>query len=157
MLAWLSVWGEVQTCIQPSWCHCHSLSLASVKSRLVLLFWYRLARIVPDKGPLNGRACVCMLLILCWCCPHSMRSRVYVSVGCPSACLSHRSTAAAAAGGFAAEHCAGTRYRSIVAGASTVYQLQARSAANVGSVALKAEGWGSTQTCWKSSFKRATL
>ena len=41
----------------PSWCHCHSLSLASVKSRLVLLFWYRLTRVVPDIGLLNG--CVC--------------------------------------------------------------------------------------------------
>jgi len=30
--------------------HCHSLSLASVKSRLVLPFWYRLTRVVPDKG-----------------------------------------------------------------------------------------------------------
>ena len=40
VLAWLSVWSEVQTCIWPSWCHCHSLSLASVKSRLVLPFWY---------------------------------------------------------------------------------------------------------------------
>ena len=30
VLAWLSVWSEVQTCIWPSWCHCHSLSLASV-------------------------------------------------------------------------------------------------------------------------------
>ena len=29
--------SEVQTCIWPSWCHCHSLSLASVKSRLVYL------------------------------------------------------------------------------------------------------------------------
>jgi len=28
MLAWLSVWCEVQICIWPSWCHCHSLSLA---------------------------------------------------------------------------------------------------------------------------------
>jgi len=28
MLTWLSVWGEVQICIWPSWCHCHSLSLA---------------------------------------------------------------------------------------------------------------------------------
>ena len=37
VLAWLSVWSEVQTCIWPSWCHCHSLSLASVKSRLVYL------------------------------------------------------------------------------------------------------------------------
>jgi len=24
VLAWLSVWSEVQTCIRPSWCHCHS-------------------------------------------------------------------------------------------------------------------------------------
>ena len=49
-----------------SWCHCHSLSPASVKSRLVLPFWYRLTRVVPEKGPLNGcvracvRACVCV-------------------------------------------------------------------------------------------------
>ena len=34
-LTWLSVWSEVQTCIWLSWCHCHSLFLASVKSRLV--------------------------------------------------------------------------------------------------------------------------
>ena len=54
VLAWLSLWSEVQTCIWPSWCHCHSLSLASVKSRSVLPFWYRLTRIVPEKGPLNG-------------------------------------------------------------------------------------------------------
>ena len=27
VLAWLSVWSEVQTCIWPSWRHCHSLSL----------------------------------------------------------------------------------------------------------------------------------
>ena len=33
VLAWLSVWSEVQTCIRPSWCHCHSMSLAPVKSR----------------------------------------------------------------------------------------------------------------------------
>ena len=44
----------VQTCMWPSWCHCHSLSLASVKSRLVLPFWYRLTQVVLDKGPLNG-------------------------------------------------------------------------------------------------------
>ena len=36
VLAWLSVWSEVQTCMWPSWCHCHSLSLASFKYRLVL-------------------------------------------------------------------------------------------------------------------------
>jgi len=59
VLAWLSVWSEVQTCIWPSWCHCHSLSVASVKSRLVLPFWYRLTRVLPEKGPLNGCVCVC--------------------------------------------------------------------------------------------------
>ena len=59
VLAWSSVWSEVQTCIWPSWCHCHSLSLASVKSRLVLPFWYQLTRVVPEKGPLNACVCVC--------------------------------------------------------------------------------------------------
>ena len=60
VLAWLSVWcREVQTCIGPSWCHCHSLSLASAKSRFVLPFWYWFTRVVPDKGPLNG--CVCVM------------------------------------------------------------------------------------------------
>ena len=29
VLAWLSIWSELQTCIWPSWCHCHSLSLAA--------------------------------------------------------------------------------------------------------------------------------
>ena len=51
VLAWLSAWGEVQTCICPSWCHCHSLSVASVKSRLVLPFWYRLTWVFLEKGP----------------------------------------------------------------------------------------------------------
>ena len=54
VLAWLCVWSEVQTCIWHSWCHCHSLSLASVKSRLVLPFWYRLTLVVPEKGQLNA-------------------------------------------------------------------------------------------------------
>ena len=64
--AWLSVWSELQTCICPSWCHCHSLSLASVKSRLVLPFWYRLTQVVPEKGPLNGCVCVCVCVSSQW-------------------------------------------------------------------------------------------
>ena len=68
VLAWLSVHSAVQTCIWPSWCHCHSLSLASVKSRLVLPYWYRLTRrIVPDKGPLSG--CCCCFVVLSLSCP----------------------------------------------------------------------------------------
>jgi len=58
------VWSEVQTCIWPSGCHCHSLSLASVKSRLVLPFSYWLTRVVPEKVPLNGCVCVCVSLLL---------------------------------------------------------------------------------------------
>jgi len=37
-----------------------SLSLVSVKSRLVLPFWCQLTRAVPDKGPLNR--CVCVFI-----------------------------------------------------------------------------------------------
>ena len=61
VLAWLSVSSEVQICIWPSWCHCHSLSLASVKFTLVLPFWYWLTRVVREKGPLNS-VCVCAWL-----------------------------------------------------------------------------------------------
>ena len=63
VLAWLSVWSMVQTCIWPTWCQCHSLSLASVKSRLVLPLWYWLTRVVPEKGPLNGCVCVCVCVM----------------------------------------------------------------------------------------------
>jgi len=40
VLAWLSVCSEMQTYIWPSWCHFHSLSLASVKYRLFLPFCF---------------------------------------------------------------------------------------------------------------------
>jgi len=70
--------------------HCHSLSLASVKSRLVLPFWYRLTPVVLNKGPLNGCVCVCV-----WHCLHNMWSRVNVTVGCPYICLFFRRLTAA--------------------------------------------------------------
>jgi len=62
VLAWLSVWSEVQTNIWPSWCHCYSLSLAPVKSRLVLPFFYRLTQVVLEKRPLNG-CCVVVVVV----------------------------------------------------------------------------------------------
>jgi len=70
VLAWLSVWSEMQTCIWPSWCHCHSLSLAWVKSRLVLPFSYPLTRVVPEKGPLNGFVCVYVISMHLYHCMH---------------------------------------------------------------------------------------
>jgi len=77
VLTWLSVWSELQTCIWPSWCHCHSLSLASVKSRLVLPFWSRLTRVVLDKGLLNG----------CVCAQRMGSSSVMLSSVCVCACI----------------------------------------------------------------------
>ena len=56
LLVWLSVWSEVQTFIWPSWCHCHSLSLASVKSRLVFPFRYR-PKGVKGVGTLQCTRC----------------------------------------------------------------------------------------------------
>ena len=38
------------------------LTASSVKSRLFLPFWYQLTRVVPGKGPLNGRVCVSAVL-----------------------------------------------------------------------------------------------
>jgi len=60
-------WSEVQTCM-PSWCHFHSLSLASVKSRMFLPFWYRLTWVVPEKRPLSVFVCVhaCVRVCVCW-------------------------------------------------------------------------------------------
>ena len=52
VLAWISVWSEVQTGIWPSWW----------KSRLFLPFWYRLTWVGPDKWPLNR--CVCVVRVI---------------------------------------------------------------------------------------------
>ena len=65
---WLSVWSEVQTWIWPGWYHCHSLSLASVKSWLVLPFWYWLTWVVLDNGPLNGCSSSSNVKFLVWSC-----------------------------------------------------------------------------------------
>ena len=70
-----------------------------------------------------------------WHCPHSMRSRIYETVRCPSVCLSH-SPAAAACGKSAAVGPAGRRYRSIAVRPAPQPQHGAaarRAAANAGS------------------------
>jgi len=50
------VWDEVQTCIWPSRCHCHSLSVAPVDPDWFYLPGFTflvLSQVVPEKGPLN--------------------------------------------------------------------------------------------------------
>ena len=57
VLAWLSVWSEVQICTSPSWCHCHSLSLAPVNPDWFYqngsAFLVPAYRVCPGKRPLN--------------------------------------------------------------------------------------------------------
>ena len=50
VLAWLSVWSEVQMiCIWSSWCHCHPSSRSS-KIQNGLSFWCWLTQVVLQKG-----------------------------------------------------------------------------------------------------------
>ena len=41
------------------------LPVASVKSRLVLPFWYLFAQVVPEKRLLNGYVCMCVCVRAC--------------------------------------------------------------------------------------------
>ena len=56
VLAWLSVWSEVQTCIWHSWCHCHSFSCF----RLILPFWESSQRTLSNEcvSPWNSHVTV---------------------------------------------------------------------------------------------------
>ena len=71
MLLWLSVWSEVQiVCIWSSWCRCHPKtpsSLTSLKSRLVLHFWYWLTQVILEKRLLNGCSLV-VVVVPSWRC-----------------------------------------------------------------------------------------
>ena len=92
MLAWLSVWSEVQTCIWPSWCHCHSLSLASVKKNHIGFTFLVSAHPGSPRKRAVKRVCVCHSCEVTLCDPgvsifllSLVRSHSYDS--CPS-CLS---------------------------------------------------------------------
>jgi len=86
-------------------------------------------------------------------CPRSMRSKSMLRSGVrPSVCLSRRSTAArhvarlllsAGMGSRSVDSCG----RRVPAVDRYLLQAPARSAANAGSVILRADGRGSTQTC----------
>ena len=56
LLAWLSVWSEVQTCIRPCWCHCHSCF-----SKIQLGFTFLVLAHPGSSGQRAGkRVCVCV-------------------------------------------------------------------------------------------------
>jgi len=62
ILVWLCVWVTVQICIWPSWCHCHSLSLAPVNQDSFYLSGAGspgLSR-TQSREPLNG----CVLCVI---------------------------------------------------------------------------------------------
>jgi len=53
--------ADLQTCpADATATHC---LFASVKSGLVLPFWYWLTWVVLEKGPLNGCVCVCVRVV----------------------------------------------------------------------------------------------
>ena len=61
VLAWLSVYSEVQTCIWPSWCHCHSLSLACSKIQTGFTF------LVPAHPGSPGKRAVKQVYVCMYC------------------------------------------------------------------------------------------
>jgi len=61
LLAWLSIWSEVQTCIWPSWFHCHSLVSCYSKIQLGFTLLVPAHLGSPGKRAVK-RVCVCVWL-----------------------------------------------------------------------------------------------
>ena len=64
VLAWLSVWSEVQTCIWPSWYHCHSLCLCFSKIQIGFTSLVPAHPGSPGKRAVT-RVCVCVCVCVC--------------------------------------------------------------------------------------------
>ena len=64
VLAWLSVWSELQTCICPSWCHFHSCF-----SKIQIGFTFLVPAYPGTAGSPGKRAikwvCVCVCVCVC--------------------------------------------------------------------------------------------
>jgi len=60
----LSVWSDVQTCIWPSWCHCHPLSFSCFSKSTQIGFTFLVPAHLgsPGKGLLNGCVYVCVCI-----------------------------------------------------------------------------------------------
>jgi len=65
VLAWLSVWNEVQTCIWPSWCHCHSVSRFS-KIQIGFTFLVTADLVSPGKEAVKRVCVLCLVIRITW-------------------------------------------------------------------------------------------
>ena len=95
VLAWLSVWSEVQTCIIMTQLVPLLLAVSCFsKIQIGLPFWYRLTWVVPEKGPLNGCVCACVVKTIFQRCVIGTACMYYAEEGLcicrASVCLSVR-------------------------------------------------------------------
>jgi len=63
VLAWLSVWSEVQSCIWPSCCHCHSPSLCFNKIQIGFTFLVPARPGGPGQRAVKRVLCICGLFV----------------------------------------------------------------------------------------------
>jgi len=65
VLAWLCIWSKVQICIWPSWCRCHSLSLAPVNPDSFYLSGFTFLVPVHPGGPgQNPEGCKTVIVVV---------------------------------------------------------------------------------------------
>ena len=64
VLAWLSLWSEMQAWIWPSWCHCHSLFSCFSKIQIVFTFLLPAHPGSPGKRAVK-RVCVYVAVVCC--------------------------------------------------------------------------------------------
>ena len=84
VLAWLSVWSKVQTCIRPSWCHMAQLMplplTASCFSKIQIGFTFLVPAQPgsPGKGPLNVCAYSLQCLITTYYYSYSIADGIHI-------------------------------------------------------------------------------
>jgi len=64
--AWLSVWGEVQICIWPSWCHWHPcFSKIQIGFTFLVPAYPSNPRQSPEGRKMDVCVCVCLITFIC--------------------------------------------------------------------------------------------
>ena len=74
VLAWLSVWSEVQMiCIWFNWCHCHPFISCFITMQNGLIVLCQHTQVVLEKRPLNQCLSVCLATSILGICPEHRR------------------------------------------------------------------------------------